>query len=75
MLALLITALLIVAGLLAVGSVAAAVRKAVTAAGVIGRELAALDAPRTVAYRARPVRSGAVRRVARPVAAARLAAA
>ena len=75
MLPLLITVLLTVTGLAAVFTIAAATRKAYAALGAIGRELAALDAPRPVVYRTRPVRAAATRRAVRRVAAAQLAAA
>ena len=75
MLPLLITVLLAITALAALVTIAAAARKAYAAVGAIGRELAAMDEPRPVVYRTRPVRAAATRRTVRRVAAAQVAAA
>jgi hypothetical protein len=74
MLALLITLLLVAAAGIALASIQDSVRTAIAAVHSIGRELTALDAPRPVAYRSRPVRA-AVRRPVRPASPAQRVAA
>ena len=75
MLPLFISSMIALIGIVALVAIAGAARKTYLAVGAIGRELAVLDAPRPVSYRARPVRAVGSRRMVRRVATARLAAA
>ena len=75
MLALLITVVLVATAAVSMATIHASVRTAIAAVRAIGRELAEIDAPRPVAYRARPVRVAVRRQGMRPAASAQRAAA
>src|SRR4051812_48586363 len=75
MLAVLITVLLVATAFVSLATIHASVRTAIAAVRSIGRELTEFDAPRPVAYRARPVRAAVRRQSPRPVATAQRVAA